>query len=159
MSQQGKAPAKRGRPSKYKDEFAEQARKLCLLGATDEVLADFFGVSRATISTWKIEHPGFLDALKAGKELADATIAESLYQRAKGYSHPEDDIRTVSLPGGGGSEIVITPTIKHYPPDATSMIFWLKNRRPDLWRDKREEERGSEDLTKAISDLIERLPS
>lgn len=132
------------RPSKYREEFAEQAQKLCLLGATDEALANFFGVSRATISTWKIEHPAFLDALKAGKELADATIAECLYHRAKGYSHPEDDIRTVTLPDGGGSEIVITPTTKHYPPDPTSMIFWLKNRRPDLWRDKPTEADGDE---------------
>jgi hypothetical protein len=32
----------RGRPSLYRDEFAEQARKLCLLGATDRDLAEFF---------------------------------------------------------------------------------------------------------------------
>jgi len=154
------SPARKaGRPSKYKEEFAEQARKLCLLGATDADMARFFEVSESTLNLWKQEHPSFSESLKAGKELADATIAESLYQRAKGYSHPEDDIRTITLPAGGGSEIVITPTIKHYPPDATSMIFWLKNRRPDLWRDKREEGGGSDDLAKTLSDLIERLPS
>lgn len=149
-----KQPARKpGRPSKYRDEFVEQARKLCLLGAKDKELASFFEVSEQTLNTWKTEHPAFLESLKAGKELADATIADSLYQRAKGYSHPEDDIRVV------GGAIVITPTIKHYPPDSTALIFWLKNRRPDLWRDKREPEEGGQSLVKAVSDLIDRLPS
>ena len=149
-----KQPARKpGRPSKYRDEFAEQARKLCLLGATDKELGSFFGVSEQTINAWKSEHSAFLESLKAGKELADATVADSLYQRAKGYSHPEDDIRVV------GGAIVITPTIKHYPPDSTALIFWLKNRRPDLWRDKREPEEGDQSLVKAVADLIDRLPS
>ena len=140
-----------GRPSKYRDEFADQAKKLCLLGATDEELASFFEVSRATISTWKIQHPAFLDALKAGKELADATIADSLYQRAKGYSHP--DVHISNYQG----VITVTPITKHYPPDPTSMIFWLKNRRPDLWREKREEGAPG-DIAGLLSDLIDKLP-
>lgn len=144
---------KPGRPSKYRDEFAEQARKLCLLGATDKDLASFFEVSEATLNNWKIEYPSFLESLKAGKQLADAVIADSLYQRAKGYSHPEDDIRVVA------GEIVITPTIKHYPPDSTALIFWLKNRRPDLWRDKREEGEGGDETSKMLAEMIRRLPS
>lgn len=158
MANSAQPARKPGRPSKYKEEFAEQARKLCLLGATDADMARFFEVSEATLNNWKHEHPAFLEALKAGKSLADGVIAESLYQRAKGYSHPEDDIRTVSLPAGGGSEIVITPTIKHYPPDTTACIFWLKNRRPDLWRDKTPE--GGSDAQKddALRKLADNLP-
>ena len=57
-------------------------------------------------------------------------MASKLFHRATGYEHPEDDIKSVN------GEIVITPTVKHYPPDTTAAIFWLKNRRPDLWRDK-----------------------
>lgn len=147
------ATRKPGRPSKYKDEFPEQARKLCLLGATDKELASFFEVAVSTISEWKLSFPEFSEALKAGKQLADATIADSLYQRAKGYSHREDDIRVVS------GAIVITPTIKNYPPDSTALIFWLKNRRPDLWRDKREEEGGGEDAAALLGDLIRKMPS
>ncbi len=33
-----------GRPSKFKDEYIEQARKLAALGATDQEIADFFEV-------------------------------------------------------------------------------------------------------------------
>jgi len=118
-----------GRPTDYKPEFAKEALKLCLLGATDNQLADFFQVCRATISTWKNEHPEFLDSIKKGKIDADKTIAESLFHRAKGYSHQEDKI---FLHEG---KSVIVPTTKHYPPDTTACIFWLKNRVPEDWRD------------------------
>lgn len=119
----------RGRPSSYKPEFASLAEKMCKLGATDAELADAFDVSEQTINSWKTAHPEFLESLKSGKAKADAEVASSLFHRATGYSHPEDDIRVV------GHEIVITPTIKHYPPDTTAAIFWLKNRRPKEWRE------------------------
>lgn len=120
----------RGRPTKYQAEYAEQAYKLCLLGATDAKLADFFGVSEATVNTWKTAHPEFLESITRGKDSADAEIAQALFHRAKGYSHPEVDIRVVA------SEIVQTPLVKHYPPDTPAASLWLRNRQPALWRDK-----------------------
>ena len=124
-----------GRPTLYQDAYAEQAYKLCLLGATNEELADFFEVHVDTIYEWQKVIPAFSEALRAGKSQADAEVANSLYKRALGYSHPEDDIRTVSV-GDGMSEIVITPTIKHYPPDTSAAFIWLKNRQPTRWKDK-----------------------
>lgn len=118
-----------GRPTKYKPEYPEQAYKLCLLGATDAELADFFQVNEDTINEWKKVHPKFSESLKAGKDRADAIVADKLYHRACGYEHPEVK---VFLYGG---EPVIVPITKHYPPDATSAIFWLKNRQPRHWRD------------------------
>lgn len=120
------------RPSSFKPEYAEQAKKLCRLGATDADLADFFGVTFQTINNWKVQHPKFFESLKLSKEEADQRVEQSLFNRAMGYSCNEDDIRVVN------NEIVITPTIKHYPPDTTAMIFWLKNRKPTEWRDKQE---------------------
>jgi len=125
-----KPAARRGRPSKYRDEFPEQARKLCLLGAKDSDLAKFFEVTESTLNEWKKVYPKFSESLKAGKELADAVIADSLFQRAKGYSHKAVKIMVVD------KVVVHEEYTEHYPPDPTSMIFWLKNRRPDLWRDK-----------------------
>lgn len=126
------------RPTKYQKAYAEQARKLCLLGYTDEQLADFFEVAVSTISKWKVEHQEFSEAIKKGKDIADGDVVDSLYQRAMGYEHPEDDIRAVE------GKIVITPTTKHYPPDTTAAIFWLKNRQKAQWRDKQEiEQSGS----------------
>lgn len=122
-------PRKVGRPSSYKPEFATLATKLCLLGATDKEMAQAFEVSEQTLNAWKQEFPEFLEALKDGKERADATVGERLYQRATGYSHP--DVHISQYEG----HVIVTPIIKHYPPDTTACIFWLKNRDPDNWRD------------------------
>lgn len=124
------ATKKCGRPSLYKDEYDEQARKLCLLGATDPELADFFSVNIDTIYEWKNVHPTFSDAIKRGKIQADSNVADRLYQRAMGYEHPEVDIRVVN------QEIIKTNITKIYAPDPTAAIFWLKNRQRAKWRDK-----------------------
>lgn len=116
----------------YREEYAEQAGKYCLLGATDADLARLFEVSEATVNTWKQEHPEFLDSLKKGREVADAEVAKKLYHRALGYTHPEEKIFQHD------GEIVRADTLKHYPPDPTAAIFWLKNRKSDLWRDRQD---------------------
>ena len=121
-----------GRPSKYQDDYPEKAYKLCLLGATDKQVADFFGVSESTLNKWKIDHEEFSESLKEGKLYADSVIAESLFNRAKGYSHP--DVHISNYQG----EIKVTEITKHYPPDTTAAIFWLKNRQKEEWRDRKE---------------------
>jgi len=151
-----KKPAKekpeRGRPSKYDPAFAEQARKLCLLGATDEELADFFAVAVTTIDNWKNAHPEFLGALKAGKLEADSNVAEKLYQRALGYSHPEDKIFN------DGGEAMIVPTTRHYPPDTAAAFIWLKNRQGAKWRDKQEMEHTvSQDVAEMLDAARKRI--
>lgn len=126
---------KGGRPSKYLKKFVRDAKFLCALGATDVQLAEYFCVSHETLNTWKEKFPEFLAALKDSKDKSDSEVEVSLFRRAMGYSHADIDIRTVSI-GDGCSQIVQTPIIKHYPPDPTSMIFWLKNRQKEKWRDK-----------------------
>lgn len=120
-----------GRPSKYKPEFVEQAAKLCKLGATDREIADFFKVTEATLTNWKSAHPEFLASLKLAKEEADQRVEQSLYRRALGYSH--DAVQIFCSKDGGVTQV---PYVEHYAPDTTACIFWLKNRKPDVWRDK-----------------------
>jgi hypothetical protein len=137
MSDNPKRPV--GRPSDYRPQYAEQARKLCLLGLIDAELAEFFGVSEQTINAWKHANPEFLDAIQKGKLLADADVAGKLYHRAMGYEHEDVDIRVID------SQVVMTPVTKYYPPDTGAAIFWLKNRQRGKWRDKVENEiTGSE---------------
>ncbi|MCW0413491.1 helix-turn-helix domain-containing protein [Xanthomonas sacchari] len=131
-----------GRPTKYKPEFVEQGAKLAAKGFTDTEIADFFNVAVSTIYLWKVQHPEFSEALTTSKEAADQRVERALYERALGYSHPETHVSNYQ------GQVTLTPLRKHYPPDAASMIFWLKNRRPDLWRDKPE---GSDDDAPAPS--------
>jgi hypothetical protein len=132
-----------GRPTKYKREFEELAYNYALLGVTDKELSVFFEVNVDTIHEWKKKHKKFSDALKKGKEVADAKVAQSLYHRALGYDHAEDKIMQFA-----GDPIII-PTIKYYPPDTTACIFWLKNRQKDKWREKQEVDiKDSADLFK-----------
>jgi len=107
-----------GRPTDYKKEYCEQVKSLCLLGLTNDQLAENFEICVATLHNWRNEHPEFLDAIKKGRAAADATVASSLYKRAHGYT--DDDG-------------------KHIPASDTAMIFWLKNRQPAMWRDRVEQ--------------------
>lgn len=100
----------------FQEDYSEQARKLCLLGAIDRDLGRYFGVSERTINRWKKQHPEFADALRQGKAAADAEVAEALHAKA--------------VSG-----------------DMTAIGFWLRNRRPDLWRDKRDGSTGQQDHT------------
>lgn len=125
-----------GRPSSYREEFAEQAKKLCQLGATDQEIADFFEVSVRTVYRWKADHDDFCQALKAGKEVADERVERSLFQKATGYE--QDEVK-IFMPASAGAP-VYAPYRAKVAPDTTACIFWLKNRRPDLWRDKVQQE-------------------
>jgi hypothetical protein len=144
-----------GRPTKYKAEFAEQAAKLCALGATDREIADFFEVTERTFNNWKGEYPELFQSLKLAKEAADKRVEQSLYRRALGYSH--DTVHVSNYQG----EVTLTPIVEHYPPDTTACIFWLKNRRPEDWRDVKAVEhsgnvnhRDARELTEADLDAL-----
>ncbi len=121
-----------GRPTKYKKEFVETAKFLAEKGFTDKEVSKVLGVTETTLNTWKKNHPEFLVSLKAGKAISDAEVERSLFERATGYSHPEDKIFN-----DNGTPLVV-PITKRYPPDTTAAIFWLKNRRPNDWREKQQ---------------------
>lgn len=126
--------AERGRPTSFKTEFVEQARKLCELGATDLELADFFEVDVSTVYRWKHTHPDFCEALLVGKDALDDRVERSLYQRAVGYSFNSEKVWQYQ------GAVVRTDTVEHVPPDPGAAMSWLKNRRSDKWRDKQEVE-------------------
>ncbi len=138
--------ARRGQPTLYKPEYAEQAKKLCdTMAATDVELAAYFDVSLRTLNGWKVRHPEFMQAIKMGKAPANERVAASLYHRAMGYSVVEQETRVIK------GKVVVTDVIKHYPPDTTAMIFWLKNRESAQWSDKQEvQHTGTIELTDRI---------
>lgn len=117
-----------GKP-KYRANFPAQALVACQLGATDPDLARLFDVSTEAITLWKHRHKAFKAALDAGKPVADDQVEASLFKRANGYEDSKG---------------------QHHPGDVTAMIFWLKNRRPDAWRDRREHHLGGSLKIEAI---------
>ena len=123
----------RGRPSLYREEYADEAYKLCLLGATDQELGDVFGVHRDTIHKWKRTRPDFSDAITRGKMLADAEVAAKLYERACGYV-----INAVKLYRQDDGSVLQMPYKIEHPPDTQAASLWLRNRQPHRWRDKHE---------------------
>jgi len=98
-------------------------------GLTDDQIAHNIGVSRSTLSQWKIAYPDILNALKEGKEYVDIQVENALLKRALGYDYQE---KRIEVSEKDGRKVV--QTIKHVPGDTTAQIFWLKNRRPDKWR-------------------------
>jgi hypothetical protein len=126
------------RPTEYKAAYAEGARKLAKLGATDQEVADFFNVSVRTVHRWKNTYEEFCHSLKAGKEEADARVERALYHRAIGYEQEEVKI---FMPAGKDEPVYAKFTAK-IAPDTTAAIFWLKNRKPEEWRDRHDVEHG-----------------
>ncbi len=117
------------RPSKYDPErHPIWAEGLAKLGKTQDDISAEFGISRSTMQAWKKRHPVLSIALKIGKSEADTAVEQSLYKRAMGYEYEE--VKTVN----DGERV--EKTVKQVAPDVTAQIFWLKNRKPEEWRDK-----------------------
>jgi transcriptional regulator with XRE-family HTH domain len=134
-----------GAETLYKPEYNDLAYKFCLLGATDEEMADFFGVTEQTINNWKKNHDGFFESIREGKMAADAGIAQSLYKRALGYTYTEERTKEAVIRDGEGEAISdelqvveVTKTVKEVAPDTGAAFIWLKNRRSKDWKDKQE---------------------
>ena len=146
-----KGAKKLGRPSKFGTVDPAQVEKLAKAGWTDRQMADFFNVVEQTWNNWKKQNEAFLESLKDWKAEADHKVERGLYERATGYEHPAVHISNYQ------GEITITDIVKHYPPDTTACIFWLKNRAPDEWRDRKEHEITGKDsgpfemITKAMT--------
>ena len=110
-------------------------------GLTDEQISENMGLVSSTLYRWKNEYKEISEALKKGKEVVDRQVENALLKRALGYSYEEVTKEICENPETGNLEMEITKKVKkEVVPDTTAQIFWLKNRRPDKWRDKRDVE-------------------
>jgi hypothetical protein len=120
-------------------------------GLTDEQIAENVGVTRSTLYAWKNRFKDISNALKKGKEIADIQVENALYKRAVGYRTTEVTQELKRNVGTGFYELVTTKKVeKDVPPDVTAQIYWLKNRRPDKWRDKQQIDIGKAEDTGVI---------
>ena len=106
-------------------------------GLTDEQIAYNVGISRSTLNSWKDKYSNISDTLKRGKEVIDRQVENALLKRALGYEYTETTREYIPELDAMKTTKKVT---KQVAPDTTAQIFWLKNRKPDKWRDKREVE-------------------
>lgn len=125
----------------WNPDFLRLIYHMALLGAKEDQICEALGVSHNAIDTWKRTRPEVLKALREGKIIADAKMAESFYHAGVGYSHPEDKIihwkekkyNEFGKVVGERLRIKKVRTTKHYPPNVTAGSKWLNGRHPELW--------------------------
>lgn len=120
-----------GRDSLYDPSMNDQARKLALLGLTNEEMAEFFGVHVSTFYRWMADATAFREAVNEGKTIADANVADSLYKRATG-----EHVQLEKVVKGPDGQHAAIKYMTYIPGDAGAALNWLKNRRRQNWQDK-----------------------
>ena len=127
------------------DVHLDWAWSLAARGLTNPQIAKELGIATSTFNKWRSENKKFDEAVKAGKGIADAKVERSLYERAVGYTYTERKMITeLDKDTGQPKATRIEKVDRVVPPDTTAQIFWLKNRKPQDWRDRRDIEMASE---------------
>ena len=133
-------------------------------GLTDEQIAHNIGINVKTLWDWKVRFDPICNAIKRGKAPVDIQVENALLKRALGYEYEEVTTEITETPyiDKRGKERVrkqkhVKKTKKIVLPDTTAQIFWLKNRRPDKWRDKREEAVSIHNADPHLDEEIERM--
>lgn len=121
-----------GRPTKFEAWMPRVAVVIGRLGGTQPDLAEAFSIDLRTVERWMAEGATFCRAVKVARGSLDDDVERSLYERAMGFEHDEEKIFCSE------GDIVRADTRKKYAPDTVAAIFWLKNRRPERWRDRKE---------------------
>ena len=119
-------------------------------GLTDEQIASNIGIRAGTLYDWKNRFSDISEALKKGKEVVDRQVENALLKRALGYTYAE-----ITYEDGEETKRVI----KEVVPDTTAQIFWLKNRKPEVWRDKREITTDDNDQVLAFIEAMRNDPA
>ncbi len=130
------------------------------MGLTNEQIAHNMGITRETLNQWSKKYSDISDTLKRGKDIVDIEVENKLLKRALGYKYKETTKERVLNPDTGETKMVVTKEVeKEVVPDTTAQIFWLKNRRPDKWKDKQNLELNGklEDEKNKLDDLIKQI--
>lgn len=123
-------PAKK-KPRLPRGKALKQVTAFCMLGATDAQIADFLGVPTHYVGMWMKSDERFRDAVKAGKTIADAEIAKSLYRRAMGFENCTTREQKAVVVDKSRVEVVTLE--REHPPDTSAIGKWLNNRQRDTW--------------------------
>lgn len=126
-------------PCKYNENYhIDWAWSMAVKGATDEEIAEAFGISRMTLHRWKTQFPALREAMENAKAVADANVEKSLYRRALGYDTTESE-EIISIDKEGNERVSGRKVkTKSVPPDTMAIMYWLNNRKRGQWSQKQE---------------------
>lgn len=145
-------------PSKYNPAYHDDwAWSLAIKGATNDEIAEAFGITVRTFIRWKQQFPSLDEAVTQGKDIADAKVEKSLYQRAIGYTVTDTE-KIIELNPSDGSQkpIRVKNTEKHIVPDTMACMYWLNNRKRTHWSQRQEVALSAGDDTE---DVVIYLPA
>ena len=137
----------RGRPTRYRPEYANQARQAYQLGACDEDIARFFEIDISTFYRWRVRHADFAAACVIGREFADNRVEMSMYQRAIGFEY---EVERVFMFASWTDPLTARFT-KRVLGDPRTAMQWLRLRRPKEWREAKVLEEEDGDLAERIA--------
>ena len=148
-----------------KSKWEEVKSKLILVegwareGLTDEQIANNLGRNVTTLYRYKNQHSEFCESLKKGKEVVDFEVENALLKRALGYNYTEKTYETSYNETLGEYVKTLTKEVtKQVAPDTTALIFWLKNRKPEKWRDKIDlEDKANEETLEKLDKVLKGL--
>ena len=109
-------------------------------GLTQQQIADNLGINVDTLIEYKKKYTDFSEALKKGKEVVDFEVENALLKRALGYEYEEETYE---------NGVETKRVTKEVQPDTTAQIFWLKNRKPNNWKDRVETDEDKEAVANA----------
>jgi transcriptional regulator with XRE-family HTH domain len=116
----------------FKREHVELARRLTQMGSGISQIAEAFGVTETTVYEWMQRHPEFANAITATRHIADEKVAAALYSKAVGFKR--EAVKAMQHNGN----VVLAKYEEQLPPDTAAAFIWLKNRQPELWKDRHE---------------------
>lgn len=150
----------RGKPTGYDAKsHVLWGASLARRGCTAAEIAEAFGITDRTLYRWQKAHPELCQALKASRSQADEAIVDSLYARAIGKAKRTTKKKRDVL-DSDGRKVTLTEVIEEtLPPDTTAMIYWLKNRQPELWRDRPRQDDTDTAVLKAAKELVSSVQS
>ena len=166
-----KIKSNRGRKTLFRAEIIHESEIMASYGLTEAQIANVLNVSPFTLSRWKRKNPEFEQALKRGADISNHQVTKSLFHRALGYGYNEVSYEKVTLGNLAAKvdkkaeiETILNMdayktkvVVKQVLPDVTAQIFWLKNRQPDLWREKHEVDLNVRDLASELDKGNQRL--
>ncbi len=121
------------------------------------------GVSHQTFYRWLGEHGELSDTLKKGREIVNDRVEDALYRKATGQTEATEEHVHIRTEGEGENARTVKDVKKVKKltaPDTISMIFWLKNKRAEDWRDRKEVVFSGdiEDANKQLESVFDQKP-